>query len=125
MTPNDVRRRWSRHLQYNLTRPDKSSILLAPLAKKVGGLDLCGKPIFADTGDADYRKVLAAIRDAKATLDRIKRFDMPGFRPRHEYVQEMKRYGIVPANLPADSPIDIYATDQAYWESLWVKRDQR
>jgi hypothetical protein len=119
MTPNDVRRRWSRHLQYNLTRPDKSSILLAPLAKKAGGLELCGKAIFAGTDDADYRKVLAAIQDAGAQLDRIKRFDMPGFRPRAEYVQEMKRYGILTADRPADAPIDVYATDRAYWESLW------
>lgn len=123
MTPNDVRRRWSRHLQYNLTRPDKSAILLAPLAKTAGGLELCGKPIFADTSDADYRKVLAAIQDAKAQLDRIKRFDMPGFRPRKEYVQEMQRYGILPANLAADTPIDVYATDRAYWKSLWARPD--
>ncbi len=123
MTPDDVRRRWSRHLQYNLTRPDKSSILLAPLARTAGGLELCGKPVFADTGDPDYRKVLAAIHDAKRELDRIKRFDMPGFRPRAEYVQEMKRYGILPKGLAADAAIDVYATDRAYWRSLWLKRD--
>ncbi len=122
MSPNDVRRRWSRHLQYNLTRPDKSLILLAPLAKKAGGLESCGKPIFADTREADYRKVLAAIQDAKAKLDQIKRFDMPGFRPRDEYAQEMKRYGILPADLPTDARIDVYATDRAYWESLWPRR---
>jgi hypothetical protein len=92
---------------------------LAPLAKNSGGLELCGKPIFADASDADYRKLLAAIHEAKAQLDRIKRFDMPGFRPRADYVQEMKRYGIIPADLPADAPIDVYATDRAYWKSLW------
>jgi hypothetical protein len=121
MTPDDVRRRWSRHLQYNLTRPEKSLLLLAPLARKAGGLESCGKPVFAGADDADYGKVLAAIRDAKAELDRIKRFDMLGFRPRAEYVQEMKRYGILPAALPADAPIDVYATDRAYWESLWYR----
>jgi hypothetical protein len=119
MTPDDVRRRWSRHLQYNLTRPEKSAILLAPLGKRAGGLESCGKPIFADTADADYRKILAAIQDAKTQLDRIKRFDMPGFRPRAEYVQEMKRYHILPADLSHDAAIDVYGTDRAYWESLW------
>ncbi len=118
-TPNDVRRRWSRHLFYNLTRPEKSLLLLAPLAKKAGGLESCGKPVFADTGDADYRKVRGAVQDAKKKLEEIKRFDMPGFRPRAEYVREMKRYGILPADLPPDAPIDVYATDRAYWQSLW------
>ena len=80
--------------------------------------------VFVDTADPDYRKVLAAIRDAKAKLDEIRRFDMPGFRPRAEYVQEMKRYGILPAALPPDAPIDVYATDRAYWQSLWHRGDE-
>ena len=57
----------------------------------------------------------------KENLDRIKRFDMPGFRPRRGYVREMKRYGILPADTPLDAAIDVYATDQAYWRSLWYR----
>jgi hypothetical protein len=119
MTPDDVRRRWSRDLFYNLSRAEKSLILLAPLAKSAGGLQRCGRPVFADANDGDYRKVLAAIQDASNKLDQIKRFDMPGFRPRMEWVNEMKRFGIVPAGLQADQPIDVYAAERAYWESLW------
>ena len=52
-----------------------------------------------------------------------KRFDMPDFRPRQSYVREMKRYGVVPKNLAADTEIDVYATDQAYWRSLWHRPD--
>ncbi|MBM3888463.1 MAG: hypothetical protein FJ388_04980, partial [Verrucomicrobia bacterium] len=119
MTPDDVRRRWSRDLFYNLTRPEKSLILLAPLAKSAGGLERCGQAVFADANDSDYRKVLTAIQDASNKLDQIKRFDMPGFRPRKEWVNEMKRFGVLPAALQANEPIDVYATERAYWVSLW------
>jgi hypothetical protein len=121
LEPNDVRRRWSRHLFYNLSRPEKSLLLLAPLAKAAGGFESCGRPVLASTADPDYRKILEAIRDAKARLDAIKRFDMPGFHLRREYVDEMRRYGILPADLRPDAPIDVYATDRAYWQSLWYR----
>ena len=116
----------ARHLIYNLTRPEKSLILLAPLAKKAGGLELCkpkeseeAAPVFADTKDPDYQKILAMCRAGKRQLDKIKRFDMPDFRPRQAYVREMKRYGILPADLSDDASIDVYATDRAYWRSFW------
>ena len=52
-------------------------------------------------------------------LDEVKRFDMPGFKPRPEWVGEMKRCGILaPEFDPARDPIDVYATEQAYWKSL-------
>ena len=121
LTPNDLRRRWSRHLLYNLTRPDKSLLLLAPLAKSAGGQESCGKAVFADASDADYQKVLRAIQDAKRKLDEIKRFDMPGFRPRRDWVEKMQRFGILPRDLAADAPIDVYATEQAYWKSFWYR----
>jgi hypothetical protein len=56
-------------------------------------------------------------------LKKIKRFDMPDFRPRPAYVREMKRYGIIPGSLAADARIDVYATDRAYWQSLWYNPD--
>ena len=40
--------------------------------------------------------------------------------PSSQYVREMKRYGILPPELDtAANPIDVYATDEAYWESFW------
>ncbi len=53
------------------------------------------------------------------------RFDMPRFQPRAEYVREMRRYGILPADAGRDKPIDVYATDRAYWQSLWYQPSSR
>ncbi len=119
LAPDDIRRRWTRHLLYNLSRPEKSLILLGPLSKAVGGYESCGEAVFTDTSDPDYQKILAAVCDARTKLEEIKRFDMSGFRPRTEYVREMQRYGILPAKLSPDEPIDVYAADRAYWESHW------
>jgi hypothetical protein len=144
---DDVRIRWSRHLMFNLSRPEKSLVLLAPLSKQAGGYGLCGpkgsphpdplpkgegtlrKPlpkgegtkggVFRDRSDPDYQKILALCVAGKDQLDRIKRFDMAGFRPPAMYVREMKRFGILPGTLDPGDPIDVYATDQAYWRSLW------
>ena len=41
--------------------------------------------------------------------------------PAVHYVREMKKYGILPADLPEDADIDVYATDRAYWRSLWYR----
>jgi hypothetical protein len=46
---------------------------------------------------------------------------MPGFRPRPEWVREMKRYGILPADFRDSDPLDTYAVERRYWESLWPK----
>ena len=54
-------------------------------------------------------------------LARIKRFDMPGFRPRVDWVREMKRYGVLPAGGDPAAPLDVYAVDQRYWRSLWYR----
>jgi hypothetical protein len=128
--PNDIRMRFSRHLMFNLSRPARSLILLAPMATDAGGYGLCrqrgenGRPgesvtVFADTSDPDYQKILALCRQGKRRLQQIKRFDIPGFRPTPSYVREMKRYGTLPHNLAEDALIDVYATDRAYWRSLW------
>ena len=49
--------------------------------------------------------ILTHIRAAGARLHEIKRFDMPGFQPRAEYVREMRRYGILPAGDQDDQPL--------------------
>jgi hypothetical protein len=126
MAPDDPRRRYSRHRLYNLTHPERSLILLAPLFRKAGGLELCrttdGKPgslsaaTFESDSDPDFALILAAIADAGKYLQTIKRFDMPGFQPRPEWLREMKRYGILPENTTVADPYD---TERRYWESLW------
>lgn len=125
--PNDLRIRWSRHLLFNLTRPQESLILLAPLSPQSGGYGLCRSKsssattaaVFASPADPDYERILALCEAGRAQLDRIRRFDMPGFRPPAMYIREMKRFGILPASLAPSDAIDVYATDQAYWRSLW------
>jgi hypothetical protein len=118
-----------RHSAFNLTRPEKSLMLLAPLAKKAGGFGTCkprdpkegttAEPVFTSTDDPGYQKILALCEAGKRHLDKITRFDMPGFQPTEPYVREMKRYGILEKDVQPTDPIDVYATDRAYWESLW------
>ena len=106
-------------------------ILMAPLAKETGGYGWCktkssdgqpGQParVFRDNQDPDYQAILRVVQAAKAQLDKIKRFEMPGFRPNEHYVREMKRYGVLPADFDlANDPINVYEVDQAYWRSFW------
>ena len=102
----------------NIDRPEKSLLLLAPLAKGVGGLQRCGQPVFADRADPDYREILAAIQDASQRLAQHKRFDMFGFRPNRFYIREMQHFGVLPKTLPDDVPVDTYAADRAYWKTF-------
>jgi cytochrome c553 len=52
---------------------------------------------------------------------------MDGGTPEHpspHYIREMKRYGILPASLDVKAhPIDVYATDEAYWRSFWPQAE--
>ena len=110
---------------YNLSYPEKSMILLAPLAKTAGGYGWCkdkyGQPaVFRDVQDPDYQAILRAIRAAKTRQEKAGRYDMPGFRPNEHYVRWMKRFGILPESFDlAKDPIDPFETDKAYWRSLW------
>ncbi len=128
--PKDPRnprvQKYDRHTLFNLTRPEKSLYLKAALAKEAGGLGFCtngvGKAVFATTDDPDYRKLLAMIQDAKSMLDADPRFDMPTFCPNPEYLREMKRFGILPADLdPQKTPVDPYETDRRYWSLDWTE----
>jgi hypothetical protein len=135
--------RFSRHHIFNLTQPEKSLALMAPLAKSAGGeaegelppakpvaADWAEAPkpfahavVFADKADPDYQKILAHLQAAKARLDEIKRFDMPGFQPRYEYLREMKRYGVLPPDFDLKNPpkVDPYELDREYWQQFWPR----
>ena len=129
LPPGAGRRQVSYHQAFNLSRPECSLILLAPLARSVGGYGICtvpqasgvkgGRDVFQSTHDPDYQALLELCRAGKRELERIKRFDMPGFRPTPAYVREMKRFGILPGDLAPNAPLDVYGLDQAYWRSLW------
>ena len=129
---DDPRLRFSRHALFDLSRPEKSLFLRAPLAKSAGGLGLCKNTndvnavVLASKEDPAYRTLLAMIDAGRARLEVVKRFDMPGFRPRPEYLREMKRYGVLPASFDADKdPVDCYAIDRLYWDSFIYKPASR
>lgn len=123
--------RFSRNNLFNLTRPELSRMLRGPLAREAGGLGRCREldaegrvttrtaVVFKSTADPDYQKLLGSVREAKAQLDRITRFDMPNFKPRPEWVREMKRYGVLPESAQPEGGIDVYAAERKYWEKLW------
>ena len=127
----DPRLKLSRHIVFNLTHPEHSLLVLAPLAQEAGGLGLCRNAdgnavtVFADTLDSDYRALVAMARAGRENLERIGRFHMPGFQPRPEYLREMRRFGILPADFPDDQPADPYVLDRRYWESFWVRPGQQ
>ena len=108
---DDPRLLTSRHIVFNLSRPEKSVLLLAPLAKEAGGWELCRDPkngssakVFANRSDADYQALLAMVTAGTDFLAEHKRFDMPGFVPRADWVRELKRYGVLPDEVnPATS----------------------
>jgi hypothetical protein len=125
---DDPRLLTSRHIVFNLSRPEKSLMLLAPLAESGGGWSLCRDPqtkapanVFADTSDPGYQALLAMVSAGRDFLEKNKRFDMPGFLPRVDWVREMKHYGILPECHNPAAPLDVYTTERRYWESLWWK----
>ena len=66
----------------NLTHPEYSQLLTAPLAEEAGGMGLCrneqGQPfVFKDASDPDYRTMLGALRQGAEQLKANPRMDMP------------------------------------------------
>ncbi len=124
---DDPRLKFARHIVFNLTHPEKSLMLLAPLAKEAGGMGTCrasgkqSRAVFRSSSDPDYQVLLSMIQAGKDNLDQIKRFDMPGFRPMPQYLREMKRFGILPDDGSRDAQADGYVLDRKYWQSLWYR----
>lgn len=119
---NDPRLRLSRHIVFNLSRPDRSLLLLAPLSREAGGLELCRDEhrnrvkVFATPDEADYRTLLAMVEAGRDNLNRITRFDMPHFRPMPQYLREMRRYGVLPRDHADDALVNVYELDRRYWD---------
>ena len=70
------RRPWVR-----ISEPELNPFLLAPLAQSAGGTEQCGRVVFADRDDPDYRKILETFAPVLESLERVPRIDMPGGRP--------------------------------------------
>ena len=126
------------HLAFNLAKPDKSAILLAPLAKEAGGWGECrakneseeqskaAESLFRDKNNADYGILLAWIEAGKRELEKNKRWDMPGFKPHPYYVREMIRYGILPETFDNEKhDVDVFELERKYFEASWYYPDGR
>jgi hypothetical protein len=99
----------------NRTRPEKSLLLLAPLAKSAGGYATesidnvnSGKVkampvIFRNTDDPDYQVLLKSIQPFKA---------QPYQGPRGRYV----KWGLLP---PGAAPFDSHEVLERYWADPW------
>ncbi len=138
--PGELENRWTTGRNrlmgrwFNLSEPENSLALLAPLAKQAGGLGICkqreakqtqrgepGEPavVFQNTSDPDYQKLLTDLREAAAKAADTVYHDEPGFVPKWEYTDEMIRFGILPPGTDLKKPVDIFQADRAYWQSLW------
>jgi hypothetical protein len=115
----------TRGTTYNISRPEKSLALRAPLAKEAGGLALCEKVVFQNKEDPLYREILSAVQDAHRRLQEGKRFDMPGFRPNEDYIREMQRFGFVPKDLGPEETFDFYAAEKAYFDSWYFDPEKK
>ncbi len=60
--------------------PQNNSFLLAPLAKKAGGLEKCGKAVFPSKDDPDYQKILKTFEPIHKLLKERPRADMKEFK---------------------------------------------
>ena len=87
----------------NLTHPEWSQMLTAPLAREAGGLGCCkgpdGKAIFKGINDPDYRRMLGALQKGKQMLELNPRVDMlPRPDPAHPeaYAPGLQRRRVMP-----------------------------
>jgi hypothetical protein len=121
---------------FNLTNPDKSLMLLAPLSKSAGGLGLCQKRaayeeppnnrrypparVFTSREDPDFVALQENMRlHADWLQNDITSIEFPTFRPSDGYFREMKRFGIIPEDFDPDAPeaeITPFAWDERYWQ---------
>jgi cytochrome c553 len=103
----------------NISNPERSFLLRAPLAKEAGGLGLCSRIVFENKDDPVYQETLRSIMRVHQQLQKGKRFDMPGFRPNSDYIREMQKYGFVKKDLAPDELFDYYQAEKEYFDSFF------
>ncbi len=59
-----------------ITNPQDNVFLLAPLAKSAKGTEACGRAVFANTDDPDYRAILATFDPVARAIEDCPRVDM-------------------------------------------------
>ena len=112
--------RFSAHVLLNMSRPERSPLLLGPLPKAAGGWGSCPHS-FEGTQDTVYQSLLSEIRSRKEQLDKVPIYGMPRFRPNRQYIREMKRFGVLPAQFdPARDPYRCIRRGSAVLEAVLV-----
>jgi hypothetical protein len=61
-----------------IANPQWNTFLMAPLDESAGGSGKCGKAVFRDREDPDYRRILETFEPVLAGLAKTPRTDMPG-----------------------------------------------
>jgi hypothetical protein len=109
---------------FNLAKPEKSLLVLAPLMAEQGGLGLCratdGKAavVFAKGKDDPLYK--AALGQCAKRAAKQDWHAAANYRLDKAYVVQMKRFGILPADFDETAPPpDPYDLDRQYYESHW------
>lgn len=59
-----------------IDHPERNRFLRAPLAKRAGGKEACGKTVFAGVDDPDYQQLLRSFDSLKGELEKTPRLDM-------------------------------------------------
>ena len=116
--PDSPRVRLSSEAVFNLTFPENSAVLCAPLDAKAGGrAGKGGHPaIFKSRADPRYQTVLKAVQKAKNFVDsKNPRYDSPNYKPRGAYLRAMKRYGIIGGENSEN--FSAFECDKKYWDA--------
>lgn len=59
-----------------IDHPELNPVLMAPLSSEAGGSQKCGKVVFRDTSDEDYRKLISTFQQLAKDLEQRPRLDM-------------------------------------------------
>lgn len=116
---NDPRRRLSAGAVFNLTYPENSAVLKAPLSAKAGGRAGDGRHpvIFTSRDDSRYQTILKAINKAKNYVEtQNPRYDSPNYKPKGAYLKAMKRYGIIKGDNFEN--FNAFECDKKYWDKV-------
>ncbi|MFP4381960.1 MAG: hypothetical protein ACLFUS_15780 [Candidatus Sumerlaeia bacterium] len=126
---------------FNRDEPEKSPLLLAPLAREAGGWGACrqskarswdpaaGKrekaelaTIFETKDDPDYQAIQKYLMDELGDFAKRPDYYEEGFVPAPFYVREMKRYGVLdPEWNHWKEPIDFFALEEDYYNLFYPK----
>jgi len=114
----DLRNKLSHFVVFNLTRPEKSTILTTPLAKEAGGKAQSGahKVIFKDKNDSRYLTILDYLQRAKDHLyNENPHYSMPNYKHSYAYTYYLKKYGIIKDENDQRHP---FILDRIYWDDV-------